>query len=909
MAPPPSNPTQHDDSTTHSIIRRLSREENYNVITRIYATGSGLGDGRLTLQHANISLPTGYDWVTNANGHKIGIKNTLLETSNSIQIEQEKTWSQIQPAADSFEAIETAANALANTALNHLKKVSTTEYIYSVQCILHDNVRPGNTIELNYTDPGQNATSMVHTGGSALYIQSVRHQCGRDGVRYTTLHLTESLLAESKNSSNVVADNIQQTKAIQRHASSGINTTSGGGAPVNDHGALTGLGDDDHTIYLLADGSRDLSDDLAVAAGKTIDGVDLSAHAINPNAHHAQSHFLVGGDHSASGLTVGEVLKATGATSFDFQTLLHSELGGVGTDDHHPQVHGITSSNHTVTGSNFDLVGLIADDTLGILTPSSNPGVSQKILATNASGGLQLQWLGINTAPATSGANVLRINGDIEFRDGDGWLEANSGNIFIEPSGDLYLNPGGNDVLPFSNYDIILGAPLRKYLKLYVAELEADQLVAQDVIATIGGRIIVAPTTTLINDIITTDTTITVAHNEMVSGDRIWMEARLQVEFMAVTSNGVANGSNWDYTVTRNLDGSGANSWISGDAIVNTGQTGDGYIDIYALGGLGTAGPTIAGVIRQSATYNDLAESWALGNLNGLYGYGNDTPGVGLGEYDANASHITIDSTNGIRMFDGLSTVVGHWEPGGDLTLGEVATNQANLFWDQSAGRVNLRGGTNGTVVGLYLDSDGTLTAGAGSVLINELGIRLLGESSAGAGAIHWDDDTNNHDAYIWYQQDPTDPELHIENEKGSNDAKIILDAGLTKLEITDDTTNGAGFFLSNFGTSLIAVISGHTTSANDHIWLRTETVSVEQGLAVGGLAINIGGNPSQGDIRYTGKLQSRKNSTQYNVYGFHPLTTQLSSTAWMEIQKVQQTMELLIYQQSLLPPLVLRQF
>lgn len=35
----------------------------------------------------------------------------------------------------------------------------------------------------------------------------------------------------------------------------------GGGGGVTDHGALTGLGDDDHTQYLLADGSRQLSDD------------------------------------------------------------------------------------------------------------------------------------------------------------------------------------------------------------------------------------------------------------------------------------------------------------------------------------------------------------------------------------------------------------------------------------------------------------------------------------------------------------------------------------------------------------------------------------------------------------------------------------------------------------------------
>ena len=43
-----------------------------------------------------------------------------------------------------------------------------------------------------------------------------------------------------------------------------------------DHGDLGGLEDDDHTQYLLADGTRTLTDDLAVTALKTIDGRDLS---------------------------------------------------------------------------------------------------------------------------------------------------------------------------------------------------------------------------------------------------------------------------------------------------------------------------------------------------------------------------------------------------------------------------------------------------------------------------------------------------------------------------------------------------------------------------------------------------------------------------------------------------------
>lgn len=109
-------------------------------------------------------------------------------------------------------------------------------------------------------------------------------------------------------------------------------TGAGTNGPKLDHGAaLTGLTDDDHTQYLLADGSRTLSGNMAVAGGVTVDGVDISAHASNVNAHHAQSHVLattagLGGDHTTSGLTAGQVLRAIAATTAAFASLQAGDI-------------------------------------------------------------------------------------------------------------------------------------------------------------------------------------------------------------------------------------------------------------------------------------------------------------------------------------------------------------------------------------------------------------------------------------------------------------------------------------------------------------------------------------------------------------------------------------------------------
>lgn len=142
---------------------------------------------------------------------------------------------------------------------------------------------------------------------------------------------------------------------------------SPGTTSTTDHGNLSGLCDDDHTQYALADGSRgnfaptthasqhqDGGGDelpvasLAEAAAPTNDvsralrpdgagGVAFSdvAHSdltgVGANDHHSQSHVLagvggLGADHTVSGLTAGQVLRATSPTAAAFQSLIASDL-------------------------------------------------------------------------------------------------------------------------------------------------------------------------------------------------------------------------------------------------------------------------------------------------------------------------------------------------------------------------------------------------------------------------------------------------------------------------------------------------------------------------------------------------------------------------------------------------------
>lgn len=92
------------------------------------------------------------------------------------------------------------------------------------------------------------------------------------GASYVTINAEEGLSNETRHA---------EVPLAQRHPPA--NHTHDGSADSGaklDHGAaLSGLTDDDHTLYLRADGSRQLTGNLSVAAGGTIDGVDLSTHA------------------------------------------------------------------------------------------------------------------------------------------------------------------------------------------------------------------------------------------------------------------------------------------------------------------------------------------------------------------------------------------------------------------------------------------------------------------------------------------------------------------------------------------------------------------------------------------------------------------------------------------------------
>lgn len=192
--------------------------------------------------------------------------------------------------------------------------------------------------------------------------------------------------------SDVVFTGLTSGQTIQYNGSNWINVAppgGGGGAP-SPHA---------HESSHHTPGSK-LNWGTINFSSSTLSDIQARDHsqlnAIGPDQHHPHAHPLVGTDavgvaqHTATGLVPGQTIRATSPTTFAWTQLLHTDLdpASILPNQHHNQQHLITGSDHTIAGNKFDLVGATADNVLGLLTPTHNPGASERILKTDANGSL-----------------------------------------------------------------------------------------------------------------------------------------------------------------------------------------------------------------------------------------------------------------------------------------------------------------------------------------------------------------------------------------------------------------------------------------------------------------------------------------------------------------------------------------
>jgi hypothetical protein len=651
--------------------------------------------------------------------------------------------------------------------------------------------------------------------------------------------------------------------ATQVYVGAGV---GGGGGGVTDHGLLTGLADDDHTQYhtdargdarYLKLSGGTMTGDIGMATNGTVDGVDISEHVLDPDAHHDQAHSIIGSDHTLAGATA------------------------------------------------LDLVGATAPTTIALITPSSNPGTNPAVLRTDAAGVVRLAKLEVGPNPAMTlwGTDNPATNPDLEFAanavlaaqgsiyhyfDSDntgtgalcvwgingrvtgtaaelmrlteagrlgigdnapddaldvvGYIHATTGvkTPEISTTGDLAIAPAGNVLVAEdttlrsdawtagfggTGYGITnpaSGAARLDIREIYAEEMEVTAFTADLMRLQIGetwlgqsGGITRATFTT--PSAIGGTVRVYFEDNPQVSGELFTAGDYVLFQIIDRSGGGLTVAQVWG-TVNTYFDGdegSNAQSWLltlrsgptnfavaKGAIAVGFGQTGSGYIHSSVL----TGGPFTRWGSWATNPYTPANRTYhaQAGNLYGLADYGsNNHYGIAaaksLAAAVADYSGFTIDETAGMRLFNTAFQAYS----GGDQTLDIAAdgkmwigsTGDKRFYWDGT----DLRIGGSGTGA-WYISANKIsssnirlLSSATASSARIEVGVGGTGTGSELTGGIRGTDGAAS-GVVFWCGANHTD--------RNNAPFRVLLDGSLIA---TDVTITAGGVAITNDGVSVVA--------------------------------------------------------------------------------------------------------
>jgi hypothetical protein len=253
--------------------------------------------------------------------------------------------------------------------------------------------------------------------------------------------------------------------------------------------------------------------------------------------------------------------------------------------------------------------------------------------------------------------------------------------------GDIYYFA---DMLPAVVDSFDLGSSTLLWRKGWLSEMQAI-LFAKNTISLLGGWFYVTKNQGTIKNMVDESSPVIDFGQAMTLNDIVIFRNAGVVEYVKVGSVLVGTA----YMVTRNLDGSGANSWTQGTPYAVLGQAGAGRIELKAGS---SAGDTRMSIIQQGSSYNAQTEVLRIGDLDGYLGYTSTTYGFGMGSNSGTKANITIDTINGIRIRNGNTDkfVVdndGNVSLTGNVTLSNQASitlsgfnNDAGFITSASAG-------------------------------------------------------------------------------------------------------------------------------------------------------------------------------------------------------------------------------
>jgi hypothetical protein len=595
---------------------------------------------------------------------------------------------------------------------------------------------------------------------------------------------------------------------------SGLDTTAGLNIPLS----IAGYG-------LLMSGAKVLTVNTAeiVPVGRTITPV---------------APLIGGGDLSGNRSISLDIATPSGLTIAGGKLAISDSLAGTGLIMNASKQLMVDSSalvpgSRTVTAGQGMTGGgaLSADITLDVVAGDGTLLVSANSMKVDQT--FTFSWSGLHTfgAGATFNAGTFQFNtapqisANLNFIAADRSITA-SNSLLISPTGSLTLSPVAKNVYPESTLLTNLGGQARKWNTIYAAELYVEALVASNVMATIGGRVMVTNTNVLLQDLTTSTATFLLKYNDPAFKEYTFILLEDFVggvpwsEIMRIWVPPVwIPGSGLQVTVLRNQKAGGtARAWLAGTAVASLGtDPASGWIDLSSVAtAYDHVGPTITIYTRLpnptdllSQTWNNVAPVATMGNLKGFVDVVTDKFGFAAGNDLTKSpttgfSGIVVDQTS-LRMFN---TILSFYSSGTKITsLGDksgllfaydtfsATAGERGVYWTSGS----LPTLTNVSKVNAYRDVNG-----------DHLSV-YASNSGAADVTVMASNTLNTHSSYIYITEDSVYTYLR-------NDYQVISSqtnrysfgvtpsvAPASTMHIYENTTvnsNATGVTIENFNTT-----------------------------------------------------------------------------------------------------------
>lgn len=444
----PTDPTTYDGSTTTGIILSMTEDTDTSErITGVRPYGAGIGDGRLDITGIDSGDtggdPSGYSTTFASNV----IVNTTLETALGYTKRLDVDFSDIG-VEDGTNATQltSAAVDLWREAINFLQERDGAKTFYRLRCIVAYNLRPGQTVAVNYTEyeGGTTGGSAVWTVNSSFTIHEVTNSVGQDGLRYTDL-LIANTIKKRATPDRVMAEAVRKTQATTRKSDVGTSPGS-----VSTGRTLNA------TLPLRIDGgaSADLSADRThsvlglstIGGANQVPGTNAGATAWEYKTVTAGTGISVG--HTAGAITITNTSPGSG----DISGLAYVTIGNTGS---------LSAERALTAGDGLDLTDGGANSTVTLavdvtdfidtsfgLTESSN-NIRVNLAATS---GLSFSTGALQLDDSVAGAGLAIASKVLAVGAGDG-IDVAADSIAVDVTDII-----GNGLTETSN-NIVLGTP------------------------------------------------------------------------------------------------------------------------------------------------------------------------------------------------------------------------------------------------------------------------------------------------------------------------------------------------------------------------------------------------------------------------------------------------------------------